>query len=41
MFVRVSVNAWYKLEDHTTRRNAYTTGESDFGRFCENDNRLT
>ena len=35
MFVRVSVNVWYKLEYHTTRRNEYTTGESDFCRFYE------
>ena len=37
MFVRVSGNFWYKLEHHTTRRNDYTTGESDFGRFYENE----
>ena len=37
MFVRVSENFWYKLEHHTTRRNDYTTGESDFGRFYENE----
>ena len=41
MFVRVSGNFWYKLEHHTTRRNEYATGESDFGRFYENDTRLT
>ena len=37
MFVRVSGNFWYKLEHHRTRRNDYTTGESDFGRFYENE----
>ena len=41
MFVRVSGIFWYKLEHHTTRRNEYATGESDFGRFYENDTRLT
>ena len=37
MFVRVSGIFWYKLEHHTTRRNDYTSGESDFGRFYENE----
>ena len=37
MFVRVTENFWYKLEHHTTRRNDYTTGESDFFRFYENE----
>ena len=37
MFVRVSGNFWHKLEHHTTRRNDYTSGESDFGRFHENE----
>ena len=37
MFVRVSGNFWYKLEHHTTSRNEYATGESDFGRFYENE----
>ena len=26
MFIRVQANVWYNLEDHTTRRNDYTTG---------------
>ena len=41
MCVRVSGIFWYKLEHHMTRRNEYATGESDFGRFYENDTRLT
>ena len=33
MFIRVQANAWYNLEDHTTRRNNYTAGESNFCRI--------
>ena len=38
MFIRVCGNFWYKLEQHSTLRNNYTAGESDFCRFGENDN---
>ncbi len=37
MFIRVLGNFWYKLEHLTTRRYDYTTEESDFCRFQEND----
>ena len=32
-FVRVQGIFWYQLQDHTTRRNDFTAGESDFCRF--------
>ena len=40
VLVRVEIFAHFgqcKLEYHTMRRNEYATGESDFGRFYEND----
>ena len=33
--LRVQGISEYKLEHHTTRRNDYTTGESDFYRILE------
>ena len=30
MLIKVEANVWYILEHHTTRRNDYTTGESNF-----------
>ena len=37
MFVRVQGNVWYNLEGHTTRRNDFKAGESDFSQFYGND----
>ena len=36
MFIRVQASDWYNLEHHTTRRNDYLTGESNFCRISEN-----
>ncbi len=36
-FPRVQVNFWYDLEHHTTRRNNFTTAESNFCWFEGND----
>ena len=37
MFIRVQGNFWYNLEGHTTRRNDFKAGKSDFCRFFKND----
>ena len=37
MFIRVQGNVWYNLEGHTTRRNDFKAGKSDFCRFFKND----
>ncbi len=37
MFNNVQANFWYNLEHHTIPRSGYMAGESDFGRFLQNE----
>ena len=37
MFINVQANVWYILEHHMIRRSGYMAGESDFGRFLQNE----
>ena len=36
MFIIVQANVWYNLEHHTTHRNGFTLGESNFVGFKKN-----
>ena len=37
IFVRVQGNVWCNLKGHTTRRNDFKAGKSDFCRLFKND----